>query len=90
MGFKDKLIKQKNGSYVLKSKDKKVKKKGICVECGENGLDRELLYQYNAEDMILVRNYIEDHLIMHPKHKSMTPEWCDTCKSLKKYSVRII
>ena len=85
MGFKDKLIKQKNGSYVLKSKDKKVKKKGICVECGENGLDRELLYQYNAEDMILVRNYIEDHLIMHPKHKSMTPEWCGTCKSLKQY-----
>ena len=90
MGFKDKLIRQKDGSYVLKSKDKKIKKKGICVECGENGLDRELLYQYNAEDMVLVRNYIEDHLIMHPKHKSMTPEWCDTCKSLKQYSVRVI
>ena len=90
MGFKDKLIKQKNGSYVLKSKDKKVKKKGICVECGENGLDRELLYQYNAEDMVLVREYMENHLIMHPKHKSMKPEWCDTCKSLKQYLVSII
>ena len=90
MGFKDKLIRQKDGSYVLKSKDKKIKKKGICVECGENGLDRELLYQYNAEDVVLVRNYIEDHLIMHPKHKSMTPAWCDTCKSLKQYSVRVI
>ena len=90
MGFKDKLVKQKDGSYILKSKSKKVKKKGMCVECGENGSTRDLMYEYNAEDMILVRNHIEDHLIMHPKHKSITPEWCDTCKSLKKYLVRIV
>ena len=90
MGFNDNLSKRKDGSYILKSKDKKIKKKGICVECGENGLDRELLYQYNAEDVVLVRNYIEDHLTMHPKHKSMKAVWCDTCKTLKKYLVQII
>ena len=89
MGFKDKLVKQKDGSYILKSKSKKVKKKGKCVECGENGSTRDLMYQYNAEDMILVRNHIEDHLIMHPKHKSVTPTWCETCKSLKNYLVNV-
>ena len=90
MAFDDKLIRQKDGSYILKSKSKKANKEGVCVECGENPSVRDLLYQYNAEDMIMVRNYIEDHLIMHPKHKTMTPEWCDTCKSLKKYLIRIV
>mgnify|MGYP006115751537 CR=1 FL=1 len=90
MGFKDKLVKQKDGSYVLRYKDKKVKQVGQCVECGENPESRELLYKYKAEDMILVRNHIEDHLTMHPKHKSMTPDWCGTCKSLKKYSVIVV
>ena len=89
MGFKDKLIRQKDGSYVLKSKDKKIKKKGICVECGENGLDRELLYQYNAEDVVLVRNYIEDHLVKYPNHQKIKPDWCGTCNSLKGYKIRL-
>ena len=35
MGFKDKLVKQKDGSYVLSSKSKKIKKKGACIECGD-------------------------------------------------------
>ena len=90
MTFKDNLVREKDGSYVLKSKSKKVKKKGLCVECGENGSTRDLLYQYNAEDMISVRNYIEDHLTMHPKHKSMKAVWCDTCKTLNKYLVQLI
>ena len=89
MGFNDNLTKQKDGSYILKSKDKKIKENGQCLECGENGSTRDLLYQYNAEDMISVRNYIEDHLTMHTKHKSVKPDWCSTCKSLKKYVVKV-
>ena len=63
MSFKDNLVKQKDGSYMLKSKTKKVKKEGTCIDCGENPAVRDLLYQYNAEDMVLVREYIEEHLI---------------------------
>ena len=90
MGFKDNLVRQKDGSYLLKSKTKKAKIKGMCIECGENPSVRDLLFQYNAEDMLLVRNYIEEHLTTHPKHKSVTPDWCDTCKALKKYVVRVV
>ena len=90
MAFDDKLIRQKDGSYILKSKSKKAKKKGLCVECGENGLARDLMYQYNTEDMLMVRNHIENHLFMHPKHKSVTPEWCDACKAFKGYVVKIV
>jgi|TARA_R110000744_G_scaffold95866_1_gene185121 hypothetical protein len=89
MGFKDSLVRQKDGSYLLKSKTKKAKKDGVCVECGENSKARDLMYQYNTEDMILVRNHIENHLFMHPKHKSVTPEWCDTCKTFKRYVVKV-
>jgi|TARA_B110000263_G_C15122564_1_gene425047 hypothetical protein len=89
MGYSDKLVRRKNGSYVLKSKTKKAKKEGACSTCGENPLVRHLMYQYNAEDMISVRNHIEEHLTMHPKHKSVTPDWCDDCKVLKKYIVRV-
>jgi len=90
MSFKDRLVRQKDGSYILKSKSKKAKKEGVCVECGENPLVRDLMFQYNTEDMIMVRNHIEIHLIMHPKHKSVTPEWCGNCKAFKRYLVRII
>jgi hypothetical protein len=90
MGFNDKLIRQKDGSYVLKSKTKKAKKEGACFECGENPAVRELLYRYNADDMILVRKHIEEHLTMHPKHKSVTPDWCNECKVLKKYVVHVV
>ncbi len=89
MGFKDNLTKHKDGSYVLKSKDKKIKEDGECIECGENGSTRDLLYQYNADDMVSVRSYIEEHLTMHKKHKSMKAVWCDVCKSLKGYEVKL-
>ena len=89
MGFKDNLVRQKDGSYLLKSKTKKVRKKGLCLDRGENSEARDLMFQYVAEDMKLVRNHIENHLIMHPKHKSVKPDWCSTCKSLKKYVVKV-
>ena len=68
---------------------KKIKKKGACIECGENPVVRDLLYQYNAMDMILVRQYIEDHLTSHPKHEAITPEWCEKCKVLKGYKIKL-
>ena len=89
MGFKDNLVKQKDGSYLLKSKTKKVKKKGTCIVCGENTLARDLLYQYNAEDMILVREYMEEHLRMHSTHNTMKPVWCGKCQALIEYKIKI-
>ena len=89
MGFKDNLVKEKDGSYVLKSKSKKVKKKGTCIECGENSAVRNLLYEYDTEDVMNVRNYIEDHLTTHTTHKSMKAIWCGTCNALVKYKVQI-
>jgi len=89
MGFNDDLTRMKDGSYILKHKSKK-SKDGDCIECGENTKSRDLLFRYNAEDMLLVRNYIGDHLTMHPKHKSVTPDWCSTCEALKQYIVNII
>tara|TARA_R110002020_G_scaffold120946_4_gene275347 strand:- start:1004 stop:1291 length:288 start_codon:yes stop_codon:yes gene_type:complete len=89
MGFKDNIVKQKDGSYMLKSKTKKAKTKGACTVCGENNTIRDLLYQYNAMDMILVRQYIEDHLTSHPKHEAITPEWCEKCKVLKGYRIKL-
>ena len=88
MGFKDNLVKQKDGSYLLKSKSKTAKD-GDCIECGENPTTRDLMYQYNAEDMILVREYMEEHLIMYHAHETITPEWCDECKALKSYKLKI-
>jgi len=89
MGYDDNLVRRKDGSYLLKSKTKEAKKHGTCIECGENPSIRELIFQYNTEDMMLVRNHIEDHLTIHHKHKSVTPDWCGTCKSLKKYVVKV-
>ena len=89
MGFKDNLVKQKDGSYMLKSKTKKVKKEGTCIDCGENPAVRDLLYQYNAEDMILVREYIENHLITYSNTETMIPKWCSKCKSLMSYIVKL-
>ena len=90
MGYSDKLVRRKDGSYILKSKSKNTKENKECLECGENPSVRNLMFQYNTEDMILVRNHIENHLFMHPKHKSVTPEWCGTCKALKRYSVKVV
>ena len=88
MGFKDNLVKQKDGSYLLKSKSKTTKD-GDCIECGENPTTRDLMYQYNAEDMILVREYIENHLITYSNTETMIPKWCSKCKSLMSYIVKL-
>ena len=90
MGYNDKLVRRKDGSYILKSKSKNTKENKECLECGENPSVRNWMFQYNTEDMILVRNHIENHLFMHPKHKSVTPEWCDACKAFKGYVVKIV
>jgi len=86
MAFKDNLIKRRDGSFILKHKTKK-HKKGDCIECGENPKDRPFggLYEYNARDVQLVRNHIEEHLTFYTGTKSGKPEWCTECKSLKKY-----
>jgi|TARA_R100000030_G_C3169350_1_gene102840 hypothetical protein len=86
MGFDDNLFKDKDGSYRLASKAKKVKK-GICLTCGEDSTTRDLLYEYNTDDMLLVREYIEDHLITYSNHKSMKAIWCNECKALIEYKV---
>ena len=55
MGYKDNLVRKRDGTYVLKHKTKK-HKEGDCPECGENPKDRPLggLYQYKKDDMLLV------------------------------------
>jgi len=88
MEYNDGLKRKRDGSYILKYKTKEGKE-GDCIECGQNPKARDLLYRYNTEDMMLVRNHIEDHLTSHHLHKSVTPEWCGTCKSLKKYLINI-
>ena len=88
MGFKDNLTKDKNGNYLLKSKVDK-KSKTYCLECGEDGVTRDLLYEYNTEDVLLVRTHMEDHLITYPSHKSIKPEWCVGCNSLKGYKITL-
>jgi hypothetical protein len=85
--MKDNLKKNKDGSYILKSKSKEGK--GTCKLCGENSKTRDLLFRYTTEDYLLVKQHIENHLLMHPTHESVTPKWCDECHSLLEYIVRI-
>jgi len=86
MGYKDSLVHKRNGSYVLKHKTKKFKE-GECEDCGFNPKDTALggLLRYKKDDMLLVRNHIEEHLTFYSNVKSITPIWCDTCQSLKQY-----
>jgi hypothetical protein len=88
MGYKDDLVKKKDGTYVLKHKTREAKE-GDCIECGENKKNRMSggIYRYRTEDMLLVREYMEDHLRMHSGHKSIKPIWCKKCKSLLEYRV---
>ena len=88
MGFNDDLIHAEDGSYILKHKTKEGKE-GDCIECGQNPKARELLYRYNTEDMILVRNHIDVHLRSFPKHESIKPLWCKECQTLIKYMIKI-
>ena len=88
MGYKDDLVKRKDGSYVLSSKTIKGKK-GDCIECGDNPDTRMLLYRYNTEDMLIVREYMEEHLRTKFTHKSITPIWCKKCQALQEYVVKL-
>ena len=84
MGFNDNLTKTKDGKFTLKSKTEKAKK-GVCVECGQDSTTQELLFRYNSEDYLLVREYIEDHLTSYSNHKTMKPIWCKECAALIEY-----
>ena len=88
--MKSNLTRRKDGSYILKHKTRKGKK-GDCTECGQNEKKRELglLYRHVSNDMMLVRDYIEQHLTEYTKHKSITPNWCGTCKALIDYNVEV-
>ena len=77
------------GLYWKKAIGYTKKSKTYCLECGEDGVTRDLLYEYNAADVMMVREYMEDHLISYPKHKSIIPEWCEGCNSLKGYRVSL-
>ena len=85
MSFKDGVTKQKDGSYILKSKLPKTKD-GDCIECGENPHSRSLLFQYKTEDFKLIREYMEETLNTH-NFKSIKPVWCNECKALMRYIV---
>ena len=88
MGYKDDLVKKKDGTYVLTHKTKEAID-GDCIECCENPLARAYggLYKYKTEDMLMVREYMEEHLRMNHRHKSIKPIWCKKCQSLLRYTV---
>ena len=88
MGYKDDLVKKKDGTYVLKHKTREAKD-GDCIECGENPKNRPMggLYKYKTEDMLMVREYMEEHLRMNSRHKFIKPIWCKKCKALLRYTV---
>ncbi len=86
--MKDNLKRKKDGSYILKSRST-AGKNGTCIECGENSETRELLFRYKQDDLMLVKNHIEDHLISFPKHESITPIWCSKCNCLLEYLIRM-
>jgi hypothetical protein len=88
MGFKDNLLKNKDGKFTLKSKTDK-KNKSVCVECGQDSKTQKLLHRYNSEDYLLVREYIEDHLTSYSNHKTMKPIWCEECAALIEYKVTL-
>ena len=88
MGFNDDLERKKDGSYILKHKTKK-SKDGDCIECGQNPKSRDLLYRYKTEDMILVRNHMDDDLRYFTRHESIKPAWCKKCQALIEYKIKI-
>ena len=88
MGFEDNLTKDKNGGYVLKTKTKKAQK-GVCLYCGQDSTTRDLLYEYNTDDMLMVREYMEEHLTRYSNHISIIRIWCEECIALIKYKVKL-
>ena len=47
------------------------------------------MYEYDSEDVINVREYMEDHLVTYSNHQTMTPVWCPECKALIEYKVTL-
>ncbi len=88
MGFNDNLLKNKDGGFILKSKSDKTKK-GVCVCCGQDSTTQELLFKYNSNDYLLVRQYMEDHLTSYSNHKTIKPIWCTECAALIEYKVTL-
>ena len=86
MSFNDNLLKNKDGKYTLKSKSDKTKK-GVCLFCEQDSTTQKLLFRYNSDDYLLVREYIEDHLTSYSNHKTMEPIWCEECAALIEYKV---
>ena len=88
MGYKDDLVKKKDGTYVLKHKTREAKE-GDCIECGENKKNRISggMYRYRTEDTLLIREYMEEHLRSFSNHISIKPVWCKKCKALLRYTV---
>ena len=84
------LVRNKDGSYILKHKTKKAKK-GDCVKCGQNEKSRPggLMYRYIADDMISVQDYIERQLMEYNSTKSIKPIWCGDCKAFIEYIVEL-
>jgi len=39
--------------------------------------------------MLMVREYMEEHLTTYSNHKSIIPIWCKECKALIKYKVKL-
>ena len=52
-------------------------------------MTQDLLYEYNTDDMLMVREFMEDHLTTYSNHKSISPIWCSECKALIEYKVRL-
>ena len=88
MSFKDNLKKNKKGGYSLRSKVDK-KEEGVCLYCGQDKVTQDLLYEYNTDDMLMVREFMEDHLTTYSNHKSISPIWCSECKALIEYKVKL-
>ncbi len=86
MGFRDGLKKQKDGSFILSHKSKEAKE-GDCIVCGQNPKSRMLLFKYKSDDLILVREYMSEHLSTYSNTKSIKPIWCKKCSSLIEYKV---
>lgn len=63
-----------------------LEKENICPECFNKEVD-EVLNKKNKEDIKLVKEHCQEHLIRHHTHRSIKPIWCNTCKSLKEYLI---
>ena len=44
---------------------------------------------YKQDDLMMVKDYIEDHLTTYHTHESITPDWCKKCQCLLGYRIRM-